>query len=755
MVSVPTVRQLKTGTSKPAGNYPSELAQYIGLERARYTGLLRDLPEVAFYDGQPVTEMSSLRAALEILDALDPALVYDRLPDVGEIREAGEVAIVATATDFTIWRSEPDPRYAGILFTSAEDPDEPGTGTYGFSVGIAGSTDFGTVETDGVNRIGFEFGVSGNSEIRLDDTLAPFVRGNPAGTDDNLRIRFTRESDDAVLGTTNAVLSRGGMSGGIRSFTSDAAFPVATAATETQRRLIIERQLADDAWTNIYPRYRWAVWNPPAASQQVEGGAGGGLLGLSGVSPELRARFDPEFDITTPTRYLDAAIGTRYMSDAIENDLHQSGATVSVNPHPAIATALPTVYDRLARNPSRNRAINRTISFDHGMVAESGGQGRVVSRGFLVRGLRHPMGPGVIWTVAIRGRLPSNFIYLSPIDFQSNSAILASLTTGAQVVPGVPNRQLDWVFKEDGDTALEINTSGRAVSGTEDSSLALVNSSHFAGIMQVRQVSTSPDIYQIKYSINGRAVLTSPESGGGAIINNHFAGSSEISIGNGMTRASAASSFKGDVWDVLVKTQPAANFVISDSDMRTFSANAVAALDAGTYNDIALRDEPYTAAFARLTAGAVPLKYARAWTDISTGILTVPRISEGGYLHHVLDAPFNVADVDAIDFLVSTDGAAGGYHYSGAIPIRRSMVRPISEAGTIDAQSAYIVPQNGGADGVLLYGPPQRETLNVMGVNLIGASDGAEIVTSIVFKMDNEEVIGSGGVRVRDIRKAG
>ena len=475
------------------GNFPADWAWLIGIRRTDLDGILQNLPQAEFYVGDGVTEFGQLQDALEIIDDL----VQDGLPPVSEITHAGQFVAVSDGTDMNMYYSARDPRFAGIEYTSAPDPDE--SGTFGASVGIPGTTDFGTMHTPNVNRFEHEIGVTGPAELRIDASLVPNTRGTPPGTDDNIRITLTDVADDSTVGSANVVYSQTSVVSGIRSFVSDAAFPVADAATATRYRAQIERQLADDSWVNVYPEFQWVVWDPPRTSEQTVAtrDTATGAIGLGDLSPEARAVLDPEYAIITADPNLVAAIGTRFMSERVENDLHRGGLTVTVNPYSAIQQYIPAVYDRLARRPSDNLAVNRTISFDHGFRAESGGQGGVVNWGFLAKGMPRPMGTGETWVFAGSGRTPSNFTFLNSLDFHNDSMILLSLGKGAETVRGTPNRQLDLVIREDGSARMETNTDGLGISGTHDSTLALGNSEYFKWMLQIRRVSSTPDVYQV------------------------------------------------------------------------------------------------------------------------------------------------------------------------------------------------------------------------------------------------------------------
>ena len=473
--------------------------------------------------------------------------------------------------------------------------------------------------------------MTGNAELRIDASLTPNTRGAPPGSDDNIRITMTDTSDDSMVGAADVVYSQTSLSGGIRSFVSDAAFPVAGAATATRYRIQLERQLADDEWANFYPQYQWVLWEQPAVGGQIERTAPRGLLGLDDFGPEVRARFDPEYDIITADRNLRAIVGSRYMSRRIENDLHRGGVTVARNTHPSIVVDFPAVYDRSARSPSDNLAVTRTLSFDHGLAAEAFGlSAGTRAQGFLIRGMR-AMGENVVWVVAKVSRLPSNFALLAPIDFYNLSMISFSFGLGPRAVPGRANRQIDLVIKENGNAQIELDSSGTSVSGSEDARLLLGNGAYLVRLVQIRRVSATPDIYQVKDCVNGRAVRTTPAAGAGAIVNNTFAGSAEFAVGNGLSSASAALSWKGDMWDVWAKDYSAGAFPFSDGDMQAMTASAHAALTAGTYDSLDARNNPFTLRFGQAVGSVVPPKWEPSWVDVSAGVITVPRQAAGGY----------------------------------------------------------------------------------------------------------------------------
>ena len=747
MVMLPPQRTGKNAPGKPGGNYPSEFAKYIGVDLSTLHGVLFGLPQSPFYEGAQPTVMGNLQAALGIIDEL----VQDDLPPVSEITHEGQFVAVSDGTEMNIYYSAPDPRANGIEYTSAPDPDEPGT--FGFSYGIPGTTDYGTVHTQGVNRAEHEIGVTGNAEIRIDASFTPNERGTPPGADDNIRVIMTDVAADSMVGA-QAVYSQTSLSGGIRSFVTDSAFPVAGAATATRYRIYLERQLEDDSWVDVYPEFMWVLWQPPAVGAQVERTAPRGAIGLSDLSPELRARLDPEYDIITADRNLKAIVASRFMSERIENDLHRGGVSVARNTHPSIVVDFPTVYDRSARSPSDNLAVTRTLSFDHGMAAEAFGlSAGTRAQGFLVRGMR-AMGENVVWVVATVGRMPSNFTFLGPIDFYNLSEVLFSFGLGPRAVPGRANRQIDVVFKENGNAQIELDASGTSVSGSEDDRLLLGNSAYFVRMVQVRRVSATPDIYQVKDCVSGRAVRTTPASGAGAIVNNTFAGSAEFAVGNGISSASAALSFKGDLWDVWAKDYAAGIFPFSDGDMQAMTASAHAALTAGNYDSLDARNNPFTLRFGQAVGSVVPPKWEPSWVDVSAGVITVPRQAAGGYASISLATPVAISRVKGLRLKASVDGGRSFVNVHQMDPVR-SMVRPVSEIETVDGQSIIFVADEGGVGGVSTDGTPRSPSLNQYAINLIGASDGAEIVDRIAFKAHNDQSFyTTGGMMIKDVQLA-
>ena len=67
------------------------------------------------------------------------------------------------------------------------------------------------------------------------------------------------------------------------------------------------------------------------------------------------------------------------------------------------------------------------------------------------------------------------------------------------------------------------------------------------------------------------------------------------------------------------------------------------------------------------------------------------------------------------------------------------MVRPASEIEVVDGQSIIFVADQGGVGGISTGGTPRSASLNQYAINLIGASDAAEIVDRIAFKAHNDE----------------
>ena len=476
-----------------------------------------------------------------------------------------------------------------------------------------------------------------------------------------------------------------------------------------------------------------------------------GVFDIQDMSDALRAIVDPEYAITSGTRGLVAAVETRFNGLGITNVLHQSGATVGQITAPVVSVDLPSVYDRSARAPSQNTAVNRTVSFDHGMRAEAFGQGGTRAQGFRIYGLP-PLTDGKVMAVAITGRLPSNFAALGSADFANNSMVLLSFGQSERVVPATPNIDDDLVIKENGGFQIERNHNGISRSGTNDAT-ALGNGAYFKVVLMVRKVAGG-NVWQYKYSVNGRAVKTSPASGGGAIVNTQLDGATELAIGNGMSRGEVLPSFKGDLWDCWIRMYDAADFPISDGDLQAYSGNGLTDLTAGTYNTLSSRNNPYSIGYGQITGAAVALKYQRSWRSLSTGVLTIPRLSQGGYLHVVFDEPFNINDADSMRFGVSVDGADGAFVFNEG-EITRGMVRTIAQAVTKDANTIRAVVDSTGAAGWVTNGNPLSSAVNRVAMNLIGDSAGSEVVTGATFFMDNEHRITANGVRLTDLQVAG
>ena len=293
------------------------------------------------------------------LDRLDNAgiPIVETLPTSGLV--AGQVAILRGANDASIslhWVAGSSSTPASIAFTSASF-NFPSFHV-GFSAGLPGEADAGTVTTTGVSGILFSFRSVGTGYARVIalPSVVPETRGTN-GSDDRLRVTITDAGTSSTIVSNYEIPFERALGNGNRQFTgrlrtwsggrSGAAYTVQ-----------IQRQLANGSWVNL--AFVSAAWQ-----EYVVSGSG---LNQTQVDARVRALVEDFAEVGTT----DTIAAGRIASNAITSAKIAANAVTT-----AKLDALAVGTGQLAPNAVTNDKIADNAVTDDQIADAAVGTGAI------------------------------------------------------------------------------------------------------------------------------------------------------------------------------------------------------------------------------------------------------------------------------------------------------------------------------------------------------------------------------------------